>query len=57
MKRKDEYIDNTEFEKEIQTFRELGRPPTCRLGQMLTDLHLGVLRSMTFKDYPAEVKQ
>lgn len=57
MKRKDEYIDNTEFEKEIQTFRELGRPPTCRLGQILTDLHLGVLRSMTFKDYPADVKQ
>lgn len=32
MKRKDEYIDNTEFEREIMAYKELGRPESCRLG-------------------------
>lgn len=57
MKRKDEYIDNVEFEREIQTYRELGRPESCKLGQILTNLHLAILSSITFKDYPEEVKQ
>lgn len=56
MKRKDEYIDNTEFEREIMVYRELGHPESNRLGQLLTDLHLGVLRSMTFSGYPQEAK-
>ena len=57
MKRKDEYIDNVEFEREIEAFRELGHPASCRLGQLITEMHLGVLRSVTFRDYPKDVKQ
>lgn len=51
------FIDNEEFEREIETFRELGHPESCRLGQILTDLHLGIIRSLAFKDYPQDLKQ
>ena len=56
------YIDNEEFMAELIKWRDSHedpdeRQPSERLGQILLDLHDGILRHSNFRNYRPELKE